>query len=249
MNWAKIKSIMIIFLIIINIFLVIVLGITTYRENNIPDEVTKAAAELLEKSGFPCDESIIPDMYVRTSNITAEFLSANELGEIFFGKEMAFKTDGNSLVAEEGSAKLIVEDNFFVYETGRSKSETSGRKLAALLTKKGIGMKNAVYDKKNECFYMMYKNCNLFNMYIIAEADSNGELSYVRAQWPKIYPSPIKKRISFMESLSKVPEKFSEKGEIKRIEFGYAMKAVPGGVYVFRPSWRVTAGNETQIIE
>lgn len=248
MNWTRIKSIMIIFLLFINIFLVIVMGITTYRENNIPEEVVLASASILEKEGFPCDKDIIPDMYKTAPDLSAEFYSANELAEMFFGKQMAFRTEEDTLIAEAGDAKLLVSGNSFIYETKAKRAEASGRKLSDALRKTGISMHGAVYDKKNKCFYMMYKNANLFNMYIYANVNSDGKLCYVKAQWPKVHPAPVKTRVSFIDEISKLPQIFEKKGEIKSIEFGYSLVPMPGNTYVFKPSWRVKTENETQIL-
>ena len=124
----------------------------------------------------------------------------------------------------------------------------SGKKLLSALKKAGINMKNSVYDSKNDYFYLFYRKVNLFNIYLRAAVDGEGALCRVEAQWPKISPSSHKKRISFIESISALPEKFEKPGRITSVEFGYALVVTQGDKYIFKPSWRVKTENETKII-
>lgn len=88
MNWSRVKSIMIFFLIGINVFLLIVFGLITYRENYIPDSVIDAAASVLASEGFPCDSDLIPNMYKSAAVLNTDFYTASELSDAFFGRQL-----------------------------------------------------------------------------------------------------------------------------------------------------------------
>ena len=250
MNWSKIKSIMIYFLIVMNIFMIAFIYLTSVRESLIPDKVIFAAVEVLKHDGFICDTSVIPDTSYTLPDLDAEFYSAGELSEIFFKKQLAFKTADNSLVASEKGATLTVFDNHFTYDSGSSPSVGyPPGKIKVALKKAGINMRGAVYDEKENCFYLMHSNTNLFNMYVKAELDSEGNLCKVQAQWPKVLSAKEKNSISFVESVTNVKSTFPDGGKINFIELGYSLHPRGNENYVFVPSWRLLVDDTLKILE
>ena len=59
MRWSKIKTIMICFLLVMNLFLIGVNVITSQKETQVPKEVIKASVEILYRDGFYCSKNII----------------------------------------------------------------------------------------------------------------------------------------------------------------------------------------------
>ena len=135
MNWSRVKSIMIFFLIGINVFLLIVFGLITYRENYIPDSVIGAAASVLASEGFPCDSDLIPNMYKSAAVLNTDFYTASELSDAFFGRQLPFRTEGYSLIAESDSdgEKLTVSGSSFAFESDRTEKSASPRKIRRAL--------------------------------------------------------------------------------------------------------------------
>ena len=109
-------------------------------------------------------------------------------------------------------------------------------------------MSGSVYDKKEDCFYFMYKDVNLFNMYISAKLDSDGELCYVSAQWPSTLSALEDKELSFTSVITKLSPAFTDGGTVKAIEVGYALHS-SGSKFYFSPAWRVNVDGESKIIE
>lgn len=250
MNWSKIKSIMICFLITMNIFLLAFLAITTFNESKVPHEVIDASIKVLKRDGFECEKRIIPSSYQIMPSLSAQFYSASSLSDLFFGKQMAFKTSENSLVASEGKATLTVSGNYFLYENGYdADSSYSPGKIKRALEKIGIDMSDSVYDEQTGFFYCMYRNYNLFNMYIEAKVDSDGELCYVSAQWPSKLTPIEKQTFSFTESIMDLKKIFPEGGKITMIECGYSLHHMRGEKYVFSPSWRINVNNIQKIVQ
>lgn len=250
MNWNKIKSIMIYCLIAMNLFMAAFIVWTNYRDTHIPDKVIEASLDILRRDGFECDKKLVPTASYELPVLNTSFYSPDELSEIFFGKQMPFKTDNESLVATDGISTLTVTDTYFSYKSSAKPScSYSKRGLKKALSKVGLNMDGAVYDEKEHCFYRMYKGVNLFNMYIRAELDSDGNLCNISAQWPtRLIPGDSSK-LSFVTSVTKVKDAFPDGGKISLIEKGYTLTSPGNNNYCFIPSWRVKAGNELKIIE
>lgn len=249
MNWTKIKTIMICFLVVMNMFLLSFLAVTTLRENTIPQPVIDASVKILQKEGFECNKALIPDSYYVLPRLSAQFYSASSLSDLFFGKQTAFRTAENSLVANEGKATLTVSGNHFLYENGYDADNSySYKEIKRALSKIGINMSDAVYDENEGFFYYMYKNVNLFNMYIEAKLDSDGELCYVSAQWPSKLSALEKNKISFSENIMSLKTHFPDGGNISHIEAGFSLNHISGEKYMFIPSFRVTVGDTSKII-
>ncbi len=250
MRWSKIKTIMIYFLLVMNVFMIGFNVFTSLQESAVPGNVIQASVEALKRDGFECDEKVIPDSTYELPVLKASFYSASDLSDMFFDKQLAFRTSGDSLVAGEGNKSLTVSGDYFIFETSVKKdiSHSSG-KIKKALKKSGINMDGAVYDEKERCFYRMYEGTNLFNMYIKAELDKDGELCMISALWPGKLAVHEKKTLSFVSSVNKVKNAFPEGGEITLIEKGYSLTPLGNENYLFTPAWRVRVGNELKIIE
>ncbi len=249
MRWTKIKSIMIYFLIAMNLFMLTFIAFDAYRKTVIPDNVIEASLEVLEKSGFECDSKDFPKSNYYLSPLDVTFYSASDLSELFFGRQVAFGTADNSLIAKHNNAVLKVYSNHFTYTTRKAPKKASEKELKKALKNIGIDTKSIVFDKKEKCFYKMYKNYNLFNMYINIELDKQGEICNMSAQWPKEIADLGRERIAFTESLTKLKKAFEGGGSIKKIELGYALRSLGGEKYKFVPAWRVNVDGEIKILE
>ncbi|MEE0867777.1 MAG: hypothetical protein UIL37_05705 [Clostridia bacterium] len=247
MNWSKLKSIMIFMLFGINIFLLIFMGITTFNENRISDKVITATVNTLKAQGFECDEAIIPRRDYSLPVLTIKFYSAVELSDMFFGKQMPFRTENDSLIAENGNKVLTVKSNYFSFSSGKTPVKSDYKTLCKALKKAGIDISESVYDSENNYFYGMYKNANLFNMYIRAETDKNGELCVVEAQWPSLIRLGSQQNLSFFSRIMKIKEGFPNGGKIENIELGYELKPPHGDNYEMVPSWRITVGGNPKL--
>ncbi len=249
MKWSKLKSIIICFLLAMNLFMLSFIALDSYKKSVIPDSVVKASLKVLADSGFKCSREDFPKYNRYLSPLSVTFYSASDLSELFFGRQVAFGTSDNSLVAKHNGATLKVYSNHFTYATGKSAKKSSEKELKKALKSIGIDTKSIVFDKKEKCFYKMHKNYNLFNMYINIELDKHGEICSMSAQWPKEIVDLSREKIAFTESLTKLKKAFPSGGNIKKIELGYSLKYLGGEKYKFVPAWRVNVGGEIRILE
>ena len=249
MKWSKIKSIMVYFLLAINIFMLIFIAFDSHQKTVIPEDVIDSAFKVLTDSGFRYEKSDFPDSYCYISPLDVSFYSASDLSDLFFGKQVPFRTQDNSLVATHEGAQLTVYSNYFTYTTKNDISYTSPKKLESTLNSLGIDTEGIVYDEKNDCFFKMYKNANLFNMYIKINLDSNGEICQMAAQWPKKITPKERLKVSFIHSIIKLKEAFPSGGNIEKIELGYSLQPLGGEKYKFAPVWRVCVDGELKILD
>lgn len=230
--------------------MIVVIAITTHNRESVPQEVVDASVSVLTKSGFSIGKETFPDTYHMLPDYSTKFYSASELSNLFFKKQAAFRTTGNSLVATVGSETLTINGNHFVYDNGRQEAETASHSaIRKKLESIGIDMKGAVYDDKENCFYRMYNKANLFNMSIQAKLDKDGNLCYVNGYWPKELTAGERKKFSFLESAVKLKDYFPDGGNIEDIELGFSLVSSGGEKYIFTPAWRVKVNGELKIIE
>ena len=250
MSWTKIKTIIICFLVAMNLFVAAYIAITTFRDSHIPDEVVDASLKILKRDGFECNKEIIPTKMYTLPSLDATFYTADNLSEMFFKKQLPFRTDKDSLIAVDEGATLTVTANYFSYVSSKEADKScSEEEIKEVLMKSGFDMEGAVYDKKERCFYKMHNDINLFNMYLKAELDKSGNIASISAQWPVSLTELEDDTLSFASGVTKVKNAFPEGGKITQIEPGYALIHQGGNRYIFKPSWRVKVGKNLKILE
>ena len=158
MKWSKLKNMIICFLLAMNLFMLSFIAFDSYKKSIIPDNVIMASFKVLEDSGFKCNKEDFPKRNHYLSPLNVTFYSASDLSELFFGRQVAFGTSDNSLVAKHDGAVLKVYSNHFAYTTGKPAKKASEKELKKALKSLGIDTKSIVFDKKEKCFYKMYKN-------------------------------------------------------------------------------------------
>ena len=248
MNWIKLKNIMLAFLIFMNLLLLAIISLSTLIEENMPENAVDAGIKILSESGFDCSKDVFPKTYKSVPTLTAKFYSATELSEIFFNKQLAFKTEGNSLIATNGNATLTITDNHFTYKTTEEGSSASSSKAQKKLKKLGFNMDEAVYDDNLKLFIKKMNNLEFFNIYLDAKLNDENELCFVSGYWPVITSVGENKHLSFSSHILKVKELFPDGGKITSIELGYSSDNLKKDKITFKPSWKITIKEETRIL-
>ena len=250
MKWSSIKNLMVGFLIFMNVAMLAIIIATSVNKAYIPQKVINSTLSVIRKSGFEITKGTFPDKYYSLPTYKSEFYSASDLSDLFFKKQIAFRTEDDSLVGTQDSAVHTVNDNYFSYDSGNdARKKSSPEELKRALKKTGFDMTGAVYDEKTKHFYKMYNGLNLFNMSLEAKLDEDGEICFVKAHWPKRLIKSENKTISFIESSAKLREAFPNGGTVKSIELGYSLHSLGGDNFLFSPAWRVNVNEEPKIIE
>lgn len=242
MKWASVKNILLGMLVIMNAFVIGALTIKRISSEEIPPVITTAAVEALESSGILCNDALLPNKYITAKRLNVSFKSPAELSRMFFGSQLAFQTDGRTLIARRDGAELIIKDETFSYSTGAEPAEATEKQLRKALRQMGLNMKNGVYSSEYNIFCCYYDNIPIFGMYIRAYLDSDGELCSIEARWPELSSQGISDTgITVINYLPYFGEAFPGGGTVESIRFGYYLSQnTATGQYELSPAWKVT---------
>lgn len=249
MNWSKIKTIMIVFLLFLNIFLVSFLAITTFQENNISNELVESSISVLSKKGIVCDREIFPAKKYTLPRLSVKYYQPSELCDMFFGKQIPFRTEGDILLAESDGAVLKVKGSYFIYETNEKPSTFKESKYKSSLKKTGFDISNSRFNDKTKEFNFYYDGVLLSGVYLKAELDENGKPCRIEGEWPSSVKKNKQERISFTDSLIKLSSSFPAGGKIDDISLIYSSENKAGKTFYFAPYWKITVNNETKILK
>lgn len=241
MNWYKVKNILLFILITMNIFVISALTVKRITTENIPPVVSAAGMLALNNSGITCDSSLIPDKYLSAPRLEAAFPSPMGLSLRFFGSQLAFQSDNEGLTAQNEKGILVVKDEFFSYKTENGACEFGEKRLRRALEDAGFNMSKGLYSEKYNTFVFYYDNRPLFDMYIYAALDKNGELCVAEGKWPdRVRPLGSETGLSVISHLPEAGNEFGAGGTIESIRFGYSLlKESDSGGSTFIPAWKV----------
>ena len=249
MNWSRIKTIMICFLVFINVFLIGFMAITTYKENNISDDVVDSSLVVLSAKGFACDKNIFPNKKLSLPRLNVDFYSPSELCDIFFKKQVAFRTVGDYLIAQYDGATLEVKDNFFCYTTDSTPKRQMASAYKSALKKIGLDFDELEFDEKIQTFHINHKSIKLDDAYLKISLDENGDICMLKGVWPQHIRKGTTEKVSFSDEIVKLTNVFTNGGEIQSIKVIYSLYNSNNKKYHYKPLWEVTVDNETKIIQ
>ncbi len=249
MNWYKIKTIMIFSLLFINVFLVVFLVKTTYQEKKIPKKLITASIDVLKQNNLQCSEEIFPKTKPTLPHLNVKYYLPSELCDIFFKKQIAFRTDEETLIAQHNGETLEIKDNYFCYKTSKKAQKYSDQKYKATLNKLGFNMKSVKFDDDKKIFYKYYKKTKLSDVYLKVMLDENGEICFVESVWPKSMKAISRERISFSDKIIKASKEFPEGGIINEIKVVYSPNKKVGTNNYFAPCWKVVVNNKPKVIK
>lgn len=153
MLWSRAKTIMLVFLLCINILLLGVLLKSEHKRRRIPDDVISSCAEILEKRGIEIDAEIIPKYAETAYRYTVENHIADyeTFAENILGEDITKTEDGYA--AENGEISFC-GDVFHIrfydgFETG-DKHRAPAEKLRAYLARAGIDTSGAQAEVTND---------------------------------------------------------------------------------------------------
>ncbi len=240
MKWSTVKNMLLGLLIVMNVFMVVITVVKRYNSEKIPPLARAAAVEALAGSGIECNEELIPDRYLSMKRYKAEFFTAAELSRMFFGEQLAFQTDGRTLIAQKDGAELRVEDNRFYYSSGSPAKEAENSDIKKALKAVGLDMGPAVDGGRGE-FGCRAGGRTVFGMYIRASLDKDGGIAEIEAYWPKLRPYGGKETdISPIDCLPEIMSFFPDGGRVVSLEAGYRLiNRENTGSSVMEPAWKI----------
>lgn len=249
MKWTSVKTMILVLLMVMNLFVLGELMAQRMESEKIPPVVRTAALEALSGSGIVCDEGLLPEKYLTVRSFSGSFPTAAELSRMFFGRQLAFQTEDMTLIAREGGAELRVEGESFVYSRAGKAAEPDEKKLRRSLKALGLDMEQAEYLGDGE-FGFYYEKRPVFGMYIRASVDGEGSPVRVEARWPSLEAAGERRTgIGIISCIPDVIERFPEGGTVVGLTAGCAqVRDADTGALTFEPAWRIViAGGDEEV--
>ena len=106
MNWSRVKTILILFFLCTNLFLLGVILISGKRANTISEEIMTSTVEILEKNQIKLDASLIPKRAARLPEVACEPLAEDDEWIFQLLGEQAEKMEDASFQSELGTVSL-----------------------------------------------------------------------------------------------------------------------------------------------
>lgn len=238
MNWSKIKNIMIIILVLINLFLIVNIGVTRYTSSALPKGASESFVSLLEKSGIEMDKKLAPRVYEKRRVVTAEAYDIDYLTEVFIGEKVKYVSEGQSIVAPGGDKKLVITGERIEYTTLKSGVDKNGRAIMRALEKTGLGTDGAYFDPDDGYVKIKIDNLLLEGVYLDIFLDSEGNIASLRGVWPKIKITGSNEKVSVISAVNSICENLPAGSKIVDIDEIYIMKYTSSG-YEVKNAWKV----------
>lgn len=216
--------------------------------NNIPDEVVNASIKVLSNKNFSCDKELFPDKKLTLPQLNVSFYSPSELCDLFFKRQVAFRTVGDYLVAEYDGATLNVKGNYFYYKTQATPKKKSMSKYKSAIKKLGLNLKEIDFDEKTLIFRASYKSIRLNGTHLKINLDEDGEICLLEGVWPKEMHAGMTEKVSFCDEIVNLSGAFPNGGNIQSIDIIYSLSNTNSKKYYYKPQWKVTVDKKTKII-
>lgn len=266
MNWSKVKSIMIVFLILVNLSFLTYIVYEEVRTNKRNEQMAQTVTMLLETRGITVDKKLVAKS-AKTENAQSlyadNFISDYEgFAKVTLGDD-ATKTDSNNYKSEFGT--LNFKGDCFEIKALENKSlyaakvtKVNAQSIAKEYLKKiGIDTKNSTKEivEENSLFKVKFsENINdltLFNSGIEVIMDSTG-IVLVKGNWYNV--NSQNSSISELKNVSGILVDYMNKGkksQITNIELGYSIhdtNTYHESVFL-TPVWKITDTNGVTYID
>ena len=269
MNWSKAKTILIIFFICTNLFLLLTITMSAGRTSIVTDDIAASTIAILKNNRIYIDSETIPR---KTHSIpmmkVKNFVSEYETFAKTFAGENAVLTDNNAYSGSRGTIRFegdyfefVAAEGTFSEETKRLSAASAVQVANDIMKKLGFSDSNAVCsvsvdnDKTTAKFTRKKDSLCYFNSDITLVMTSSG-LEKIYGTWfldesalpDKVVMKSVTGVLIDYISLTNRPT-VDEK--ITSLDLGYAI--LEDGIYhkeaVMTPCWRITLDNgETYVL-
>lgn len=235
MSWSKIKNIMIIILVLINLFLIVNIAFSRYLSQALPEGVDESFVSLLSKSSITIEPDLVPKSYEVRSVITAEAYDIDYLTQLFIGEKVTYLSEGQSLVAPANDKKLVITGEKIEYTTLKESVDKNGRDILKALDKLGLGKKGMYYDEMTGYVKLKIESCNVEGVYLDVCLDFSGEIASLMGVWPKISVEGTDDKVSVIQAVNSIRNQLPAGSHISDIEKIYVFE----NDYEVKTAWRV----------
>ena len=241
MSWHKLKSVILIILVVTNAFLLV--NLIAYEKNafRLPEESVSGALDLLDKNGITARKGVIPTSYEKRPDMSFSYYTIDELSEMLLGGRADYTSDGKSITAEKDGKSLSITGNSFSFETGLEKASRGGRRAISRLKKLGFFTDGAYFDKASSVIKLKAAQCEIDGLYLDAYFTPDGALSALSGSWGRVEAKSGVERTAFIFTLPKLLSTLPEGSVITDVQKLYILRR-SGQNYSLDAAWRVKAG-------
>ena len=266
MNWSKVKSIMIVFLILVNLSFLTYIVYEEVRTSKRNDQMAETVTNLLESRGISVDKKLVAKS-ARTENAQSlyadNFISDYDtFSKIVLG-ETVTKVDTNNYKSELGTLqfkgdcfeiKASDKKNLYSSKITKVTAQSVAKKYLTML---GINIKNATREiiEENSLFKVKFNETinelPVFNSQIEIIMNSTG-IIYASGNWYNI--NSQNSSISELKNVSGILVDYmnsKKKSEITNIELGYSIhdtNTYHESVFL-TPVWKITDASGVTYID
>lgn len=256
MNWYRAKTILIVFFVCMNVFLLVNLIYTTNKANIVTPEVIASTVEVLEKNNIHISAEKIPEKTISLNSFEMKnvFSDKEKFAKNFCGEDAVLDAE-NIYKGKNGT--ISYESDRFIFTPISMKNSTNGKDMCdsvkILLSEFGIDVSDAECIEYNENgnTVIHFKNTidgyKIFDSYIKVFVDSSSNITCIDGAWfEKISKSStrlsLKSVTSVLVDFILNPKRTQGENIIEKLELGYV--ASDDGIYhestVLIPVWQIT---------
>lgn len=237
MSWSKMKNIMIIILVFINLFLIVNVAYTKYSSQALPKSTAESFESILEKNGITLEDKVVPRYYETRRSIKAEAYDIDYLTNLLIGEKVKYVSDGQNIVAPATDKKLVISGGKIEYTTLKTSVEKNGRDILKALEKIGFSKTEAYFDSDTGYVKINIDSIPLEGVYLDVLLDAEGEIAYMSGVWPRITVGASCKA-SLISVVNTICSELPEGSHISSAEKIYVLESGAQG-YIVEPGWIV----------
>lgn len=247
MNWSKVKNIMILILVIINLFLIVDIGLTSFMSASLPKGTGENFKRVLYSRGIEIDDKLVPKYYETRKTLTGEFYDIDYLTKIFIGESVSYISDGKNVIAQKGDKKLIVSGTSFEYTAPGQAEDKNGKKIIAAIKKIGLSTFGAAFVQDEGLVRVYADGALVEGVYLDVTLSESGEIIYLKGVWPNLRLNGEEERLSVIKATNEICNVLSPKAHIDNIEKVYFLEET-GKKCTITPGWKIFADGKSYIV-
>lgn len=247
MNWSKIKNIMIICLVVMNLFLMGDIALTQYMSLALPEGTGESFRAVLKSDGIEIEEGLIPEYYEERRVVKAYFYDIDQLSKMFLGKTVNYISDGQNIIAASEGKKLIVTGKSFEYVTGQPSVEKNGNDIIRAMEKLGLSVKGAEFVKNEGLVRVRIDSMTVEGVYLEVSLTESGEIAHLKGVWPYIEFEGTDDKVSVISAVGKICEVLPIGSKIEKIERVYLTESDEKEC-IITPGWKLYANGRAYVI-
>lgn len=248
MSWAKVKNVMIIILVAINLFLIVDIAVTRFASTALSKGTGESFVKVLEHNGIAIEKSAVPAYYETRRKLSANFYDIDYLTKIFLKEQVNYISDGINVIAQKENKRLMVTGVSFEFTNGEDWTWANGGDIIKALEKIGLSTYGAQFVEEEGLVKVFVDNMEVEGVYLNVKLSKKGEIVYIKGVWPQISQSGTENKISVISAIGNITKSVGAGSTITQIEPIYITEN-EGKTCHITPGWKIHTENASYSVE